>query len=85
MQPVDRLDVTILVDNVTDSLSSNPPFVTTEFATLWKRGMRQLAGRCLCCAAHGLSRLLRAEKDGVTHTLLFDTGPAKGRYFRVSR
>ena len=32
IQPVNGLEITVLVDNVTDSLSSNPPLVETEFA-----------------------------------------------------
>jgi hypothetical protein len=35
LQAVDRLDVTILVDNVTDNLFSTPSFVETETARLW--------------------------------------------------
>ena len=82
MRPVDQLEVTILVDNTTDSLSSTPAFVETEFAGAWRRGMRQLSGKCLCCAAHGLSCLLAARVGGVTRTLLFDTGPEEWTFER---
>ena len=75
---VDRLDITILVDNVTDNLSSVPSFVETELSSHWKRGMRLLSGKCLCCAAHGLSCLITAHAKGSAHTLLFDTGPGNG-------
>src|SRR5690349_23618076 len=75
MTPVDALEITVLVDNTTDSLSSNPAFVETEFAFLRRHGMKWLAGRCLCCAAHGLSCLVTARVGGASHTLLFDTGP----------
>jgi 7,8-dihydropterin-6-yl-methyl-4-(beta-D-ribofuranosyl)aminobenzene 5'-phosphate synthase len=57
---VDRLEVQVLVDNVTDSLSSTPPFVTREWPALVRQGMRRVAGASLCCANHGLSLVLRA-------------------------
>jgi len=75
MTPVDSLEITVLVDNVTDSLSSTPAFVETEFAGNWRRGMAWLGGKCLCCAAHGLSCLVTARIGDQAHTLLFDTGP----------
>jgi 7,8-dihydropterin-6-yl-methyl-4-(beta-D-ribofuranosyl)aminobenzene 5'-phosphate synthase len=75
MNPVDTLEITILVDNATDSLSSNPAFVETEFAFLRRHGMKWLSGQCLCCAAHGLSCLITARTGGQSRTLLFDTGP----------
>src|SRR3954466_2357424 len=75
MKPVEQLQITILVDNTTDSLSSNPDFVETEFAFLRRHGMKWLSGKCLCCAAHGLSCLITARSGAASHTLLFDTGP----------
>src|ERR1041384_7172173 len=73
--PVDRLDVQIIVDNATDGLSSTPAGVETEIAGLWRRGMKLLSGKCLCCAAHGLSCLITVERGGRRRTLLFDSGP----------
>ena len=75
MKPVEHLEITVLVDNATDSLSSNPAFVETEFAFLRRHGMKWLSGKCLCCAAHGLSCLITARRGGEARTLLFDTGP----------
>jgi 7,8-dihydropterin-6-yl-methyl-4-(beta-D-ribofuranosyl)aminobenzene 5'-phosphate synthase len=72
---VDHLDVTIIVDNTTDGLSSTPAFVENEWAGHWRRGMKVLAGRNLCCAAHGLSCLLTVTRGATTRTILFDTGP----------
>ena len=46
-----------------------------EFAGHRRRKMPWLSGRCLCCAAHGLSCLITARSGGVSHTMLFDTGP----------
>ena len=60
LAPVDSVDIQVLVDNVTDSLSSVPDFVETEMAGLGRRrgAAWVMGGACLCCAAHGLSCLL---------------------------
>ena len=47
IQPVESLEITVLVDNGTDSLSTNPGFVETEMAGAWRRGMKWLSGLCL--------------------------------------
>ncbi|WP_422001331.1 MBL fold metallo-hydrolase [Reyranella sp.] len=75
--PVESLDIQIIVDNVTDSLSSVPSFIETETAGLARRrgGAWVLGGGCLCCAAHGLSCLLTIRSGGRSHSVLFDTGP----------
>lgn len=75
IKPVDSLEITVVVDNVTDSLSSTPKFVETEFAGARRRGMKWLSGKCLCCAAHGLSCVITTRTGTRSHTLLFDTGP----------
>jgi 7,8-dihydropterin-6-yl-methyl-4-(beta-D-ribofuranosyl)aminobenzene 5'-phosphate synthase len=68
--------VLVLVDNVTDNLSSAPPFVESELSRLWTSGkIGALSGRCLCCAAHGLSCAITVRRGETTRTLLFDTGP----------
>lgn len=75
LTPVDGIEVQILVDNTTDSLSSIPRFVESEFSYLRRKGMRVLSGKCICCASHGLSCLITAHRGEETRTLLFDTGP----------
>jgi len=75
IEPIDSLEVAVIVDNVTDNLSSNPKYVETEIAGAWQRGMKSLGGKCLCCAAHGLSCLITARIGDKSHSLLFDTGP----------
>ena len=75
LQPVDRLDIQVLVDNVTDSLSSTPSFVTREWATLGRQGMRIMAGGSLCCANHGLALVITAHGPAGARTILFDGGP----------
>jgi 7,8-dihydropterin-6-yl-methyl-4-(beta-D-ribofuranosyl)aminobenzene 5'-phosphate synthase len=71
----DRLEVQVLVDNVTDSLSSTPPFVTREWPALVRKGMRRVSGAGLCCANHGLSLVIRAVAGDREHVVLFDAGP----------
>jgi 7,8-dihydropterin-6-yl-methyl-4-(beta-D-ribofuranosyl)aminobenzene 5'-phosphate synthase len=72
---VDRIEITVLVDNVTDSLSTTPSFVTREWVRLQRQGMKRTMGGALCCANHGLSLVVRAEVAGKSRTVLFDGGP----------
>jgi 7,8-dihydropterin-6-yl-methyl-4-(beta-D-ribofuranosyl)aminobenzene 5'-phosphate synthase len=71
----DRIEVQVLVDNVTDTLSTAPSFVTREWPALMRVGMRRIAGAGLCCANHGLSLIVRAYLGDRAHTVLFDAGP----------
>ena len=82
LKPVDRVEIHILVDNATDSLSSVPKHVETEFSYLHRKGMRVLSGKCICCASHGLSCLITAHHGGSNRTLLFDSGPEADTFER---
>ena len=75
MEPVDEIRVQVLVDNVSDGLSSGPAHVRNEFGNAVTRGLRPASADTLCCAAHGLSLLLTARRGDTRHTVLFDTGP----------
>jgi 7,8-dihydropterin-6-yl-methyl-4-(beta-D-ribofuranosyl)aminobenzene 5'-phosphate synthase len=75
LQPVDRLEIQVLVDNLTDSLSSTPAFVTREWVTLRRQGLRIQAGGSLCCANHGLSLVITTHGPSGARTMLFDGGP----------
>ena len=80
---VDALEVLVLVDNVTDSLSSNPKDVLPEWSVLLTGGkLRVLGGSNICCAHHGLSLLLTARVGSKERTLLFDAGPAAATFQR---
>ena len=80
---VDSLEVLVLVDNTTDSLSSNPRDVLPEWSVLFTGGkLRVLSGQNICCAHHGLSLLISARTGGRTRTLLFDAGPAAATFER---
>ncbi|MGA3401861.1 MAG: MBL fold metallo-hydrolase [Acetobacteraceae bacterium] len=76
LMPADRIEVLVLVDNVTDLLSSTPAFVTRESARLLRRGMRPTSGAVFCCAAHGLSLVITAYGPNGPKTMMFDGGPA---------
>ena len=73
---VDSLEVCVLVDNVTDSLSTVPKDVVNEVSVLMKNGtLKQSAGEYRCCAHHGLSLIITARAGGDRQTLIFDAGP----------
>jgi 7,8-dihydropterin-6-yl-methyl-4-(beta-D-ribofuranosyl)aminobenzene 5'-phosphate synthase len=75
LRPVDALEVHVLVDNVTDSLSTVPPGVTQEWGCLNAHGELVLSGEALCCAAFGLSLVITARIGDTSAVLLFDAGP----------
>jgi 7,8-dihydropterin-6-yl-methyl-4-(beta-D-ribofuranosyl)aminobenzene 5'-phosphate synthase len=75
LKEADRVEALVLVDNQTDNLSTTPSYVENELPRLWKRGLRLWSGQCMCCAAHGLSCAITAWRNGVSRTLLLDTGP----------
>ncbi len=84
--PVDRVEVLVLVDNLTDSLSSNPPEVSSEWSRFWTGGrIRPVTGANTCCAHHGLSLLITAWRGQEKRTLLFDAGPEGATFLRNSK
>ena len=86
IQTVDRLEVLVVVDNVTDSLSTNPNNVQTEWTGLLQSGrMQVLSGKATCCAHHGLSLLITAYVGSEKRTLLFDAGPHGETFLRNAK
>jgi len=76
LKAVDSLEVQVLVDNVTDSLSTVPQGVTNEVPVLMKKGSLKIAaGEYRCCAHHGLSLVITARAGRDAQTLIFDAGP----------
>ena len=61
IKPVDALEVSVLIDNVVDPLSTVPTGVTNEHALLRANGMMVLSGHARCCANHGLSLVITAR------------------------
>src|SRR5207249_5189333 len=75
-RPVDRLDVLVLVDNATDSLSTTPKNIVPEWAGLLAAGrLPTLSGEAICRAHHGFSLLITAYIGDEARTLLLDAGP----------
>jgi 7,8-dihydropterin-6-yl-methyl-4-(beta-D-ribofuranosyl)aminobenzene 5'-phosphate synthase len=75
MKVVDKLEILVLVDNATDSVSSVPGNVRLEWPVLMRAGMRELSGEYQCCANHGLSLIVTAYAGDHRHSVLFDGGP----------
>lgn len=83
LRSVDRLEVLVVVDNTTDSLSTNPKNVIQEWTGLLTGGrMKVISGQGICCAHHGLSLLITAYRDSAAHTMLFDAGPESATFLR---
>jgi 7,8-dihydropterin-6-yl-methyl-4-(beta-D-ribofuranosyl)aminobenzene 5'-phosphate synthase len=76
LEALDSADVFVLVDNVSDGMSSLPEGVTGEVPNLIKAGAEAFTGDGLCCACWGLSLVLTASVGPRSHHLLFDAGPA---------
>ncbi len=72
---VDRIEILVLIDNTTDSLSTTPKGFNSEWSNLRKAGMTQLSGGCQCCANHGLALIVTAFRGDESRTVLFDAGP----------
>ena len=76
LKAVERVEVQVLVDNVTDNLSTIPKGFTHEWAYLLRRCLvSEISGQHICCACHGLSLVITARAGDVEHTVLFDGGP----------
>jgi metallo-beta-lactamase superfamily protein len=72
---MDGCEILVLVDNVSDPLSTVPNGVTSEIPNLLRAGARELAGSCMCCAQWGLSLVLTVRTGDQQSMLLFDSGP----------
>ena len=94
--PLDELEILVVVDNETDTLSSVDDGVPQipEVVNLAARTppSRQYEGHeCktvfdqLCCACHGLSVLITGSKDAEEHSILFDVGPYPDLWLDNSR
>lgn len=75
LKPVDACEVLVLLDNVSDLLSTVPSSVTGEVSTTSAAGATELVGGRFCCAQWGLSLVISARAGTQARTLLFDSGP----------
>jgi hypothetical protein len=61
LAPVDKLVIQILIDDVSDLLSTVPIFAESEFGYLFRTGkMPIVEAKYLCCAVHGSCSLVTA-------------------------
>ncbi len=61
LEIIDSWDVTVLVDNVMDILSTTSHSVTGHIPNVFKAGATELSGKCLCSAHWGLSLVITAR------------------------
>ena len=64
LKAVDRVEVQVLVDNVTDNLSTLPAGadITHEWAYLLREGLvTEISGDNTCCACHGLALVITVQ------------------------
>ena len=80
------MEIVVVVDNETDTLSSVDDGVpqvpeVVHLAARTPASRKYQGHECktvfdqLCCACHGLSILITGRKDGEQHCMLFDVGP----------
>ena len=72
---LDGAEVFVLVDNVSDGLSSVPDGVTNEMDNLMEAGAESFSGDGLCFACFGISLLVTGRMEERVRTVLFDGGP----------
>jgi 7,8-dihydropterin-6-yl-methyl-4-(beta-D-ribofuranosyl)aminobenzene 5'-phosphate synthase len=85
LQPLDTLQVDVLIDNLSDSYSSKPAHVSPEFNNVLAAGAREISGATLCCAQLGLALMLTGVVRSTRHKLLFDAGPEGAIFVRNCR
>jgi 7,8-dihydropterin-6-yl-methyl-4-(beta-D-ribofuranosyl)aminobenzene 5'-phosphate synthase len=68
-------EVFVLVDNVSDALSSVPDGVTSEFENLMEAGAESFSGDGFCFACFGISLMVTGRIGDQVRTILFDGGP----------
>ena len=78
---LESAEVTVLVDNVSDALSSTPDGITSEFRNLLEAGAQSFSGDGFCFACFGISLIVTGRIGDRTRTLLFDGGGEGRRFF----
>ena len=79
IREAEAVEIQVLIDNVTDPVSSTSEIVTSEWDVLRKTGMLLLSGACQCCANHGLSVLVNLTEDTVLHAAPCDVLAMRAR------
>ena len=93
---LDSLQILVIIDNELDPISPSPNTAVTQSNGLKDIGIngptraagtpggpvKELRMDNICCSAHGLSLMITGSKDGVEHTIMFDTGPEESAWER---
>ncbi|TVY85347.1 Granaticin polyketide synthase putative ketoacyl reductase [Lachnellula suecica] len=95
---VDSLEAVVIIDNEVDPLSWIAPDTVdvsgrfpdvmlseSKSTTVGENTIKVMPLEAMCCGAHGLSVLVTATKDGVKHSVLFDTGPEEEAWERNAK
>lgn len=86
LKPCTSVRVTVLIDNVSDILSTTPEGIIPHVGNLIrKKPAWALTGECLCCANWGLSLGIEITHEGGRTRLLFDAGPDRANLRRNAR
>jgi len=75
-EALDGAEVCVLIDNVSDGMSTLPDGVTDEVTNLMEAGATAFTGEGLCVACWGLSLVVTGRIGDRKHSILFDAGPA---------
>jgi hypothetical protein len=86
LRPIEHLEVLVFIENTTESRSTNPRNVTSEWSgLLTSGGLHKISGRSICCAHHGLSLLITAQIRSEKRTLSCDAGPEGATLLRNAK
>ncbi len=72
---LDSASVFVLIDNVSDGLSSVPDGVTNEMDSIREAGAESFSGESFCFACFGISLVVTGQIGDRMRTVLFDAGP----------
>ena len=73
---LDGAETYVLIDNVSDALSTVPEGITSEFDNLIEAGSMEFTGDGFCFACFGISLVITGRIGKRTRTVLFDGGPS---------
>ena len=82
---LDRLEVSVITDNVSDTYVSKTSFAVSEFANVVAGGATVFSGETLLVANLGYGLRLRSRAGAAEHTMLFDTGTEGAAFLRNCR
>lgn len=82
---LDRLEVSVITDNVSDTYVSKTSFAVSEFANVVAGGATIISGETLLVANLGYGLRLKSRLGSDEHTMLFDVGTEGAAFLRNCR